>query len=213
MFYIHSADGRLFAGSLEELRQTPDVMAQSGVADSKTFDSTLKQETNKLDSAGSYSPSSRAVSQYQDLLRKNNAQEAVYHAYQIMSHPVVTLSERTNWLEAYEQFQKSPHKLLPVININRKLVGVLSRHDLYHTMLTQPEQLRDSATINQIESVKQPVISANPVTDIRRIANILIERELAAMPVIEESDELVGIVSRTDILRCVAQEPPLSLWC
>jgi len=48
---------------------------------------------------------------------------------------------------------------------------------------------------------------------VRRIATLLVEKNLDAIPIAEESGRLVGIVSRTDILKCTIADPPLSLWC
>jgi len=57
-----------------------------------------------------------------------------------------------------------------------------------------------------------PVVCADPVTDIRRIAHVLIETGLTALPVVNESQKLLGMVSRGDILRAAVADPPLSLW-
>ena len=40
-----------------------------------------------------------------------------------------------------------------------------------------------------------------------------VERDDPALPVVDpESHALVGIVSRSDVLRCVVRDPPLTLW-
>ena len=57
-----------------------------------------------------------------------------------------------------------------------------------------------------------PGICADLVTDIRRIARVLLETGLTALPVVDEASSLAGIVSRGDILRAVVSDPPLSLW-
>jgi acetoin utilization protein AcuB len=56
------------------------------------------------------------------------------------------------------------------------------------------------------------VINADPVTDVRRIARVMLSYHLSAIPVVDEQDALIGLVSRIDILRAVTSEPPLSLW-
>jgi len=57
-----------------------------------------------------------------------------------------------------------------------------------------------------------PVVASVPVTDIRRIAAAMLEGGLSAVPIVNESEIIVGIVSRTDVLRAVMTDPPLSLW-
>jgi CBS domain-containing protein len=41
---------------------------------------------------------------------------------------------------------------------------------------------------------------------------VLLDYDLTGIPVVGDGDELVGIVTRGDILRRVIHEPPLSLW-
>jgi CBS domain-containing protein len=40
----------------------------------------------------------------------------------------------------------------------------------------------------------------------------MLEGGLSAVPILNESERIVGIVSRTDVLRAVMTDPPVSLW-
>lgn len=224
MFYITSADGRLFSGPLEKLRQVnktsqsmprqPHSDTQDKGADQRSpFEGVLAKSTGMDQSNHVYTPTSRALQQYNHMLAQQHALEVAYHAYQIMSQPVISLSIKDTWIQAYEIFENYPYQMMPVINQRQQLISVMSRRSLYHTLLTQPKSLRDQATLADLNDVKQPVISAAPVTDVRRIAAALVDNCLEAMPIINAIDEPIGIVSRTDIMRCVTADPPLSLWC
>ncbi len=57
-----------------------------------------------------------------------------------------------------------------------------------------------------------PLYHAAQVTDIRRIATAMLERGVAGVPIVSAAGRLVGFVSRSDILRAVVTDPPLSLW-
>ena len=50
-----------------------------------------------------------------------------------------------------------------------------------------------------------------PETEIRLIADVLIKERIGAMPIVDEKEKLVGIVTRSDILRTVVKAP-LELW-
>lgn len=224
MFYINSTDGRIFSGPLEQLRRVNKTERSNlGLTqyddpgkvqnDTAAFAGVLAKKTALDLQEPGYTPSTKALTQYQQMLTQQRAVEAVYHAYQIMSQPVISLSAHATWMQAYDTFAKYPYQMMPVINQRQQLISVMSRRSLYHTLLTQPEALRDQATLADLRDIQQPVISAAPVTDVRRIAAVLIDHNLEAMPIIDKHDELIGIVSRTDIMRCVIADPPLSLWC
>ena len=57
------------------------------------------------------------------------------------------------------------------------------------------------------------VYTAEPVTDIRRIAALQVNNHLHTIPILEGNGKMVGIISRTDIIKAVSMDPPLSLWC
>jgi len=57
-----------------------------------------------------------------------------------------------------------------------------------------------------------PVVAAEPDAEVRRIARVLLDYALPAVPIIDGEGQLVGIVSRSDVLRVVVTDPPLTLW-
>jgi CBS domain-containing protein len=44
------------------------------------------------------------------------------------------------------------------------------------------------------------------------VAGVLLDTGLPGLPVTDEAGVLIGFISRTDILRAVAADPPLDLW-
>ena len=57
-----------------------------------------------------------------------------------------------------------------------------------------------------------PVVAATPLTDIRRIARVMLERNVDGVPIVNDSGGLQGFVSRSDILNAIVTDPPLSMW-
>ncbi len=55
------------------------------------------------------------------------------------------------------------------------------------------------------EVMKSPVISVKPDTSLKRAAEILDENRFSGMPVIDDQDNVIGIISETDILRYTQQ--------
>ncbi len=57
-----------------------------------------------------------------------------------------------------------------------------------------------------------PVPSVSGDTDIRRVARALLDTALPGLPVVDDRGFVIGFVSRSDILRAVAGDPPLDVW-
>lgn len=65
----------------------------------------------------------------------------------------------------------------------------------------------------RIEDIYLPqIITSNPLTDIRRVAKVMIDFKLHAIPIVDENDILIGIVSKTDIIKAVSHIPQFQLW-
>jgi CBS domain-containing protein len=63
-----------------------------------------------------------------------------------------------------------------------------------------------------VEVMWTPVPSVAPDTDIRRLARVLLDTGLPGLPVVDDAGQVIGFVSRSDVLRAVVADPPLDLW-
>ena len=107
----------------------------------------------------------------------------------------------------------------PVVDAQGHVVGLLLRADL------APEQLLPAA--GDVQNVQKaialarrpvsevmvsPVPTVAPDTSLRRVAQVFLQTGLPGLPVTDAQGTLQGFISRTDILRAVAADPPLDLW-
>ncbi len=58
----------------------------------------------------------------------------------------------------------------------------------------------------------KPVLCVLQDTDIRQSSRILYEYNIGALPVLNDNNELCGIVTRSDILRLLSHYGPMELW-
>jgi CBS domain-containing protein len=91
-------------------------------------------------------------------------------------------------------------------------VGLVSVQDLLTVINVEADTVRDILSRTVADVMTSPVVSTDPITDIRRVARVLLDYKLSGLPVVSEQAELVGIVTRSDILRALVNDPPLSLW-
>ena len=57
-----------------------------------------------------------------------------------------------------------------------------------------------------------PVTSTSAQTDLRRVASVLLDTGLPGVPVVSDQGAVLGFVSRPDLLRALATDPPVDLW-
>ncbi|MFK7975919.1 MAG: HPP family protein [Halioglobus sp.] len=213
MFAIYTPQGRTFSGSLENLRRVEKIPETSSAKAALAADA---DELHRAMSAQqtSYKENAEAAQAYAQNRQKSGQREPVHHAYQAMSNRVTTLQAAWTLRRANQAFEDHAYQVFPVVDEQRVLVGLLSRCDYYRFLLNAGPSLDTSQTTLSecFLTEDSKVYCADPVTDIRRIAKLLVEKELPGIPIVEESGKLVGIVSRTDVLACAVSDPPLSLW-
>src|SRR5690606_7922158 len=123
---------------------------------------------------------------------------------QIMSTKLVTITPSESLYEAEALFKKHTIRHIPVVE-GKKLVGVLSYSDLLRISfaeLTDDEE-RVAAVVYDMFSVPQVLakvrVTIHPETTIKAVIEILAKQTFHSLPVVE-NDELVGIVTTTDLL-------------
>jgi CBS domain-containing membrane protein len=96
---------------------------------------------------------------------------------------------------------------LPIVDEAHKLVGLLSHGDLMHAVSStlsanreaRDELIRKRATVNQI--MHREVIVVGPGDTVKKAGDLMLEHKIGCVPVVDEDNGLVGIVTRTDFLR------------
>ena len=217
MFSLYGLAGQNFRGTLEQLAQVPGVgrarhsrgIGLEGEEPAPTFVSRLEAARGQPAPTGSYEAAAQA---YRDMLHLEQERGPLYHAYQIMTREVVTLNADQPAAAAWRTLLAHGVHQAPVLEAGGHMVGLVTERDLLTTFNLERKQARTPIAHHVGDVMISPVVSADPVTDIRRIARAMLEFDLPGVPVVNETRALVGFVSRGDILRAVIANPPLSLW-
>ena len=206
MFAIYGISGPVFQGTLETLSRLPPVKRRGLVAPVKR----VGDQTEPVVVTGS--PGEQAVTAYQAMLPKSLERGPLYHANQIMQPDVISVSADEDVARAWHVLVDHQIHQAPVLDASRTLVGIVSERNLLTTLNVDAGEVRDVLFKRVRDVMITPVVAATPVTDIRRIARVMLERDVDGVPIVSETGSLLGFVSRGDILRAVVTDPPLSVW-
>ena len=159
-----------------------------------------------------HSPGGTGASIYEATKEETSRQPVVF-AHQLMSSPVFTLSDQSSLRDAWKIFQNYTFHHIPIVNSSAQLTGVVSDSDvLRSTSLFKPQTSTHPESELLISIAKTPVISVSTHTSIRELAELMINRHIGCLPVVNERHQVEGIVTRTDILRALVKEAPIELW-
>jgi acetoin utilization protein AcuB len=205
MFSIYGVTGQVFSGTLEEMNR---VRALSRARSARILE---KEGVEAISSAASR-PTDEAVRAYRAMLPPEIERGPLYLAEQIMQRRVIAVIDDDDVALAWRILRDNQIRQAPVLDGSTKLVGIVSERDLLTAINIDSGQIVDALSRRVRDVMTTPVVAAAPVTDIRRIAAVMLDHGVDGAPITNESGRLMGFVSRSDILRAVVTDPPLSLW-
>lgn len=137
-------------------------------------------------------------------------------AEDIMSSPVVTVRADTPAKAATALLTSHGFTALPVVDQDGHLVGVVTEADLMRNrVIPDPRTLiwqenradtpRQPVPRTVGEVMTAPVVSTTRGADVAHIAQVMVDRHLRSVPVLDGAS-VVGIVSRRDLLRTLARD-------
>lgn len=127
---------------------------------------------------------------------------------EIMSDQIITLTADANVNDAWQLFQQHGFHHIPIVDKSNTVLAMLSERDI----LQGPGIQKNINIENIMQFANKRVFCFSADTDIRQATRILYEYDLGALPIVSEDHQILGIVSRTDIIKVVSHYGPLELW-
>jgi len=142
-------------------------------------------------------------------------------ARDVMVAPVITASPRASIKSVAETFVRHQISAVPVVDDKGKVVGIISEGDLLHraeagtqrrrpwwlSALIAPDTLADEyvkAHARKVaDAMTRQVVTASPETPLHELAELLEKHSIKRVPIVENG-QLVGVVSRANVVQAVA---------
>lgn len=225
MFSVYGSTGRVFHGTLEQMRQIRKVHSADRTRAIEPsardgHDGALREavEYGALLPVAAYAPPhSAAIAAYETAQQLPPQGWYDMAVAEVMSRPVLTLGIDISVEQAWQQLTRHGRGQAPVVDGNGILVGMVTRADLVRF-----EQWPGSAADQQawdvwraqgIESIMvTPIPSVSPTTDLRRAASALLESDLPGLPIVDDGGQVIGFISRSDVLRAALKDAGLDVW-
>ena len=136
---------------------------------------------------------------------------------QCMKRNVISIRETATVREAAAVFTKEHVGLLPIVDQQNKLIGVIGLRDLLTLELPDfisfvadvdfvhdfgaVENTRPKAEVldQSIKSLMKPAITVNEESGLLRTYALMLQHQLHDIPVVSQDEQLVGMASRVDI--------------
>lgn len=123
-----------------------------------------------------------------------------------MSPGPVTIEQDQNLRDAYLLMRRHGIRHLPVIDIYDRILGIVSRNDLYRAIgLQESRDLEDH--LDRLERLWaqdvmiSPAYSVNASDDLIVAVDLMLQNKVGALPVVDNDRRVVGIISEIDLLR------------
>ncbi len=113
--------------------------------------------------------------------------------------------------EASELMKKEKVHRLPVLDKDKKLIGVISEKDILYASPSPASSLsiHEMAYLLSKLTVKK-IMTKNPVsitkdTTIEEAARLMVDQDLSCLPVVDNDNRLLGIVSKSDMFKILLE--------
>jgi acetoin utilization protein AcuB len=133
-----------------------------------------------------------------------------------MTNPVITISPATPISSAHQVMKENGIRRLPVLE-NEKLVGIVTIGDVREaspsdaTTLSIWELNYLWAQLTTEKIMSRKVLTVHPDTSMLDAAELMLNQKVSGLPVVNEQDELVGMITESDIFKMlVASRIPVS---
>ncbi len=204
MFIVYSPEGRQrLTTNFQRPTRLRKVSPPSSAGLNDIF---LSQDA---DLASAPTPANSSIQAYRQTESSSTSRQVVVKAFEIMSRPVITLPQSATMEQAWLLMQQKGIRHLLLLDHDR-WVGIISDRDLWqHHNLDQAWSTEPGSVMWHAQ---QQLITTALDADIRHIAWVMSEYKVGALPVISNDEKLVGMITRTDLIVRLANQPPLQLF-
>lgn len=206
MFSIYGVTGQIFSGTLEAMDRVSRLARTRSVRP-------IARDGDKIGVEAVVShPTQDAVHAYRAMWPEELGRGPLVHVAQAMSRPAITVQADATAADAWRSLRDGRIHQAPFLDATNNLVGMVSGRNLLMVIDIDGSEFIETLRRRVRDVMTTPVVAADPVTDIRRVAAVMLDNGVDGVPVVGANGSLQAFVSRSDVLRAVINDPRLNLW-
>lgn len=115
-----------------------------------------------------------------------------------MNRKVITCRPETSMNEAAYLMWSNDCGVLPVVDAEKKVVGLITDRDMCMGACLRGKPLSE---LRVVDSMSRAVYSCSPTDTIEQVIRLMGERQVRRVPLVDGQQRLVGILSMNDVVR------------
>lgn len=119
----------------------------------------------------------------------------------VMSRDVYTTTPVATMSDIAKQMSITGVRHLPVVNYKREPIGIITQRDLFRHMGQAFDAAKGEVRGQVGEFMSEQLESVCPATPLAEAAEKMLSKKFGCLPVLGEDRKLVGILTRSDLLR------------
>ena len=117
----------------------------------------------------------------------------------LMSEDIITVDKDQNLSDALKLLRKHNVSRLPVTN-NKELVGIISERDIANKLGSSKYESMPASRLHISSVMVKDVFTVPETMQLDEVARLMLENGIGSVPVMNEEDKMVGIVSKADFV-------------
>jgi acetoin utilization protein AcuB len=130
---------------------------------------------------------------------------------EIMSTDVMTVTMDNTVEEIRALFEQNDCHHILIVSDSNMLLGIISDRDVLRSLCPDADSsMANNHASKTLQRKAHQIMTRDVVTirsgnDIEDAAQIMLEKKISCLPVVDEGDVMEGIVTKTDLLECMCR--------
>ncbi|MFP4071933.1 MAG: CBS and ACT domain-containing protein [Desulfovibrionales bacterium] len=124
-----------------------------------------------------------------------------------MSREVICMELETSMMKASKILKERDIRRLPVVDAERRILGIVTDRDIKEASPSKATTLDVHELYYLLSEIKiKDIMTPNPITigvndTVEKAAVIMLEKKVEGLPVVDDDNKVVGIVTESDIFK------------